>query len=144
MPTDLTLRPPRSPRATLGGYVQLPRILDKARACIAGRLGDYDFPAPLDGHFYTFTGLTSEALLEFVRTGADDAEVLAWLESRVTRAPFEIAAWSATLTRHAPGDAEMHAWFAGALARLAPGRTDIVTYFDLLDLDDYVSFGGRA
>jgi hypothetical protein len=26
----------------------------------------------------------------------------------------------------------------------APKRTDIVTWFDLLDLDDYVSFGGKA
>jgi hypothetical protein len=70
--------------------------------------------------------------------------VLVWIQSRVTRNPFEIATWSASLVRHAPGDAEMHAWFAEELARIAPGRTDIVTYFDLLDLDDYVSFGGRA
>jgi hypothetical protein len=26
----------------------------------------------------------------------------------------------------------------------APKRTDIVTWFDLLDVDDYVSFGGKA
>ena len=34
---DLTKRPPRSPRARLGGYVILPRMLDKGRAAIAGR-----------------------------------------------------------------------------------------------------------
>ena len=58
--------------------------------------------------------------------------------------PAEVEAWSESLARHAPDDAEMHAWFAGEIARLAPGRDDIRTYFDLLDLDDYVSFGGRG
>ena len=33
---------------------------------------------------------------------------------------------------------------SGELAKLAPKRTDIVTWFDLLDLDDYVSFGGKG
>jgi hypothetical protein len=30
------------------------------------------------------------------------------------------------------------------IERLAPGRDDIRTNFDRLDLDDYISFGGRA
>jgi len=34
---DLTQRPPRSPRLTLGGYVILPRMLDKGRAQLAGK-----------------------------------------------------------------------------------------------------------
>lgn len=141
---DLRVHPPRSPRCRLGGYVHLPRILDKARAAAAGRLGQYDWPAPLDRYFYEFTGLTPELLLEFVRDGAGDAEVLARLGARVARSPMEIAAWSAWLTAHAPKDAEMHAWVAEEIVRLAPGREDVVTFFDLLELDDYVSFGGRG
>jgi hypothetical protein len=39
--TELTQRPPRSPRGQLGGYVLLPRILDKGRALLAGKLGEY-------------------------------------------------------------------------------------------------------
>lgn len=141
---DLTRHPPRSPRVRLGGYVQLPRILDKARAVAFGRLGAYDFPAPLDRHFYDFTGLSPDGLLELVRTGASDVEVILWIQSRVARTPPEIAAWSAWLERHAPADAEMHGWIADEIARLAPGRDDIGTYFDLLEIDDYVSFGGRT
>ena len=34
-PTDLAKRPPRSTRSRLGGYVLLPRIIDKCRAVIA-------------------------------------------------------------------------------------------------------------
>ena len=37
---DLTQRPPRSPRVRLGGYVLLPRLLDKGRAALAGTLGE--------------------------------------------------------------------------------------------------------
>jgi hypothetical protein len=33
---NLTQRPPRSPRVRLGGYVLLPRLLDKGRAELAG------------------------------------------------------------------------------------------------------------
>jgi Domain of unknown function (DUF5069) len=36
---NLTQRPPRSPRVRLGGYVILPRILDKGRATLAGNAG---------------------------------------------------------------------------------------------------------
>jgi len=35
--TDLTQRPPRSMRSRLGGFVLLPRILDKGRATLAGK-----------------------------------------------------------------------------------------------------------
>ncbi len=40
---DLTQRPPRSPRVPLGGYVILPRMLEKGRAQLAGKAGDYHF-----------------------------------------------------------------------------------------------------
>jgi len=35
-------------------------------------------------------------------------------------------------------------FFNGLLAKLGKERDDIVSWFDLLDLDDYVSFGGKA
>jgi len=38
---NLNQRPPRSPRVRLGGYVVLPRILDKGRAELAGTVGEF-------------------------------------------------------------------------------------------------------
>ena len=35
-------------------------------------------------------------------------------------------------------------FFNGLHKASAPKRTDIMTWFDLLDLDDYASFGGKA
>ena len=66
---DLTQRPPRSPRVRLGGYTILPRLLDKARAVIAGTAGEYKYNNPNDGHFFRFTGLAPEALLAQVKSG---------------------------------------------------------------------------
>ena len=48
---DLTQRPPRSPRVRLGGYVILPRMLDKGRATINNKAGEYHFNCPLDQRF---------------------------------------------------------------------------------------------
>ena len=48
---DLTQRPPRSPRVRLGGYAILPRMLDKGRATIAGKNGEYHYNCPMDKRF---------------------------------------------------------------------------------------------
>jgi hypothetical protein len=47
--------------------------------------------------------------------------------------------------RRAPdSDAETLSFFAEAVKKLSPVREDINTWFDLLDLDDYCTFGGKA
>jgi Domain of unknown function (DUF5069) len=63
-PTDLTRRPPRSMRQRLGGFVLLPRFLDKGRARLAKRNGEYNYDSPTDQHLVRFLGLDLEALLE--------------------------------------------------------------------------------
>jgi hypothetical protein len=143
---DFTQHPPRSPRVKLGGFVHLPRLLDKARACAAGKLGDFVFPCPLDQRFFAFTGFTADALLAEVKQGRSDSEMLAWVLANCSpkRHPWDIAAWSDYMSNLAAGDAKRHQMFAETILSLAPGREDIVTYFDRLDLDDYVSYSGKA
>lgn len=142
---DLSQHPPRSPRTRLGGYVHLPRLLDKARAHLAGRMGDYLWNCPLDQRFFAFAGVSAEALLTTVQEGKSDAEMLAWLaaQQRPQRQPWEIAAWSTWIENLAPGDAARHETFAEHIRRMGPQRDDIRTMFDRLELDDYHSFGGR-
>lgn len=143
---DLTVHPPRSARVRLGGFVHLPRLLDKARAHAAGRLGEYVWACPLDQRFASFTGVDLRALLTEVQAGRSDTEMLAWVMShlRPARAPWEIEAWSRWIEALTPGDVERHNRFAADIGKLAAGRDDIRTAFDRLDLDDYVSFGGRG
>ena len=141
---DLTQHPPRSPRVRLGGYVHLPRLLDKARATLSGKAGEYHYNCPLDQHFFNFTGIDHEALLAELRPGRSDSEMLAWVRGRTKRLPSEIAAWSAWMTSHAPGGAPGHEWFGEVIKAGSGDRDDIHGFFDLLDMDDFVSFGGKG
>jgi hypothetical protein len=141
---DLTKFPPRSPRVRLGGYVILPRMLDKGRAALAGKNGEYHYACPLDGQFLEFAGIDPEALK--AELPKSDTEVLAWIEKNAKhkRAGYEIAAWSAWQDQRAPDNVEGRDYLNGLHKAGAPAREDIVTWFDVLDMDDYVTFGGKA
>jgi len=143
---DLTKQPPRSPRVRLGGYATLPRMLDKGRATLASKNGEYHYACPLDQRLLEFLGIDPEALKQELAKGKGDGEILEWIEANAKhkRSPVEIAAWSAFAEQRAPADTESRAYFNDLHAKAAPKREDIVTWFDLLDLDDYVSFGGKA
>jgi hypothetical protein len=144
---DLTQRPPRSPRVTLGGYVLLPRLLDKCRATVAGKNGEYRFGGQgMDRHFFNFTGVDSEALKTEVAAGKSDSELLAWIQAnaKTPREPWEVAQWSNYHLHRGPdSDAETLQLFAEEVGKFSTTREDIKTWFDLLDLDDHVSFGGQ-
>ena len=143
---DLTQHPPRSPRVRLGGYVIFARMLDKCRATLAGKNGEYHFDCPLDAKFFTFVGLEAEALKVEVATGRSDAEMLAWVSAnaKLQRTPTEIALWSAAREQDIPLGVNQRAHLTDLHRALAPHREDIGPWFDLHDLDDYVTFGGRA
>ncbi|HYR57924.1 MAG TPA: DUF5069 domain-containing protein [Chthoniobacteraceae bacterium] len=145
-PTDLTQRPPRSPRARLGGYALLPRMLDKCRAEIAGKSGEYHFNCPLDQRILEFLGIDAEALKSEVAKGKGDGEILEWIKANQANkhTPAEIDAWSEAQWKRAPDDAESRDFFNELLQACGPNRTDVTTWGDLLDLDDYVTFGGKA
>ncbi|MBL9137774.1 MAG: DUF5069 domain-containing protein [Verrucomicrobiales bacterium] len=144
---DLTQRPPRSMRCRLGGYAILPRILDKCRASLAGQLGEYKYHCPLDQHFFRFTGLDAEVLKAEVAKGGGDWEILQWIQAQapLKRQAWEILQWSDYQDRRGPdGDRETLEYFMEAVAKFSSVREDIRTWADLLDLDDFVSFGGKA
>jgi hypothetical protein len=145
--TDLTQRPPRSMRSRLGGFVLLPRILDKGRAKLAGKNGEYNYNSPTDQHLARFLGLDLEALLNELATGKADGEILEWVQAhaKTPRDPWEIEAWSAYMEKRGPdSDAETLSGFAEYVGQHSKTREDIKTWFDALDLDDFVSFGGKA
>ena len=95
----------------------------------------------------TFTGLNHEALTKEIAKGGGDSELLAWVNANTTppRQPWEIAAWSDYHEHRAPdSDAETILYFAEAVGKFSKTREDIHTWFDLVDLDDHCSFGGKA
>ena len=141
---DLTQRPPRSPRVQLGGYVILPRMLDKGRAVLAGKNGEYKYACPLDQRFLEFAGVDPEALKRELAAGKSDGEVLEWIHqnARHKRTDIEIRLWSLYQSERAPSDVESREYFHELHTKIAPKREDIIGWFDLLDVDDYVSYGG--
>jgi hypothetical protein len=119
----------------LGGYVILPRILDKGRASLAGKLGEYHYKgAGMDRHFFDFAGIDHEALTREIAKGLGDGELLAWVQANAKhqRQPWEIAAWSEYHLRRGPdSDAETMEYFANQVKKFNPTREDITTWFDL-------------
>ncbi len=145
-PTDLTSRPPRSARVRLGGYVILPRMLDKLRATLAGTNGDYHYACPLDQRFLTFAGLDAEALKAEATQGRSDFELLEWIRANAKNKPTEAAifAWSAYEDNRAPANVGGREYLGELHKGANANRDDISTWFDILDADDFVSFGGKA
>jgi len=142
---DLTQRAPRSPRVRIGGYVLLARCLDKGRAMLVGKNGEYNFDCPIDKRLFEFAGISADALKQQLEAGKGDGEIVQWIQENGTkRTAAEIAAWSAQEEQRAPSDVETRAFFNELHKQAGPERTDISSWFDLLDLDDYVTFGGKA
>ena len=143
--TDLTQRPPRSVRTRLGGYALLPRMLDKCRAELDGTQGSFHYACPNDQRILTFLGIDADALRTEVAAGKGDGEILTWitLNQRNRHTPEEIEAWSDSMDRRTPTPDDQE-FFDKYLAEAGPNRKDIKRWTDLLDLDDFVSYGGKA
>jgi hypothetical protein len=144
---DLTERPPRGFRVRLGNYVILARMPDKGRATLARKNGEYNYNSGTDQHLVRFLGFDPEALLKELADGKGDGEMPGWVQanSKTPRAPWEIEGWSAFMERRGPdSDAETLALFAEYLGKFSKTREDVKTWFEAIELDDYVSFGGRA
>lgn len=133
----------RSPRERLGGYVILPRLIDKVRLHAQGLLPEPYVPfllrpgLPLDGRFLAFTGLQPEALRQAVLSNDDDEAILAWVTATaLLHTSQEIEAWSDGLVRLQPDRA-----LARLLGRLSPELANQVEFtqhplFDLIDMDE--------
>ncbi len=143
--TDLTKRPPRSPRVRLGGYAILPRMLDKGRATVAAKNGEFNYNCPLDQQFTSFAGIDASQLREQLAQGKGDGEILDWImaNAKCKHSPTEIAAWSAYQDQRGPTDLDTRKMFNDYQTQLAPKRRDVATWFDILDIDDHVTFGGK-
>lgn len=142
---DLRKHPPRSPRTRLGGFAHLPRMIDKARASAAGTAGDYHYNCPFDQQLFGFTGISADAFMAEVKAGRSDSELLSFmrLHANPKRADSEIAEWSRWIETWTPSLPDKRAFFNDVHRQNAPHRDDISTWFDWVELDDFVTFGGQ-
>jgi hypothetical protein len=134
---DLSKTFPRPPGAKLGGIVWLPRMTDKARADAAGTLGDYRYPCPMDERLLQFLGISADAFRSAVRECPDDGAVLQWVRAHMAdRTDAAIEEFNTMLAGLGPSRPESQARFAAQVEQRSPGRTDITTWFQLLDLEE--------
>ena len=134
---NLTIDHPRSPNVEMAGIVSLARMVDKTRADVDGTLGEYDVDCPHDKPVLAFLGLdfaTFEAKLK--ELGFDDHKIEAWAKPLVDKhSPEAIAAFNTSRRAWAP-DEHSQPYFDDMKAKVAPGRSDVTTWFQVLDLDE--------
>jgi hypothetical protein len=100
----------RSPRERLGGYLLLPRLIDKVRLHAQGALpSEYVGNLlkltgfTLDGRFLAFTGLDAEKLRKVILTAKNDEAVLAWVERHaIPHTASEKEAWAEAIASSRP------------------------------------------
>ncbi len=73
---DLRAGEPRAFGLELDGYAHLPRMLDKARATLAGTAGSFQFGCPVDHTCMARLDVTPELILDLAARHADDRCVL--------------------------------------------------------------------
>ncbi len=130
---------PRSPYQRLGGYVHLPRLIDKARLHRKGLLDGYNYKTTgFDKHLLAFLKLDPDAFEEVANRLEADEEVLSWVQANGTmHSAEEIAHWNDMMISRRPDTAEKKARFLHFLkAAGGDGRKDIRTYFDLIEFDE--------
>ena len=135
---DLTTSYPRSVREKVLGVVQLGRAIDKGIATANGLNGEYNYDCPMDKGIFDFLGLDGSALLDVIKSAQSESEIEAYVKPFADKkSPQEISQFNETFLLHGPqpgSDAEKY--FLNLRGEVAPDRTDVSTWPDLLDLDE--------
>lgn len=134
---DLTKEYPRSVRAKWQGVVQLARTIDKGKASALGTIADYHYNCPMDQAVFGFLGIDHERLLNVIKGAKSDSEIEAYTRPFVAaKSAEEIARWNREWLAHEPENDESRGYFLQLRNVVAPDRTDVTTWSDLLDLDE--------
>jgi hypothetical protein len=133
---DLTTSYPRSVRDKLFGLVQIGRAIDKGKATAEGKQGEYNFSCPMNSGVFAFLGIDGDKLLEVIKNAKSDADIESYVKGFIDKkSPQEIEAFNKEWLTHKP-EGESLEYFLQLRSQIAPDRTDVTTWPDLLDLDE--------
>jgi len=130
---------PRSPRATLGGYVLAARAVDKCRAVLVGWQGEYHSNCPLDQRWLKFAEIDYHEFRSFVATGVTDDEIAAWIGEHARKRPrAEVIAWNnkerdLRLSDLTP---EIQEYMEDYIQKFVPRNRVVYHWFDVYDLEE--------
>lgn len=133
---DLTTSFPRSVKEKIVGVVMVARTADKAKAKAHGNIGEYHYNCPMDVAVFTFLDIDHEKFLEAAGHGDAAIETFAH-EHAAKKTASEIAEWNANFLQYAPAPgSDGEKYFLELRNTVAPDRTDVTAWADLLDLDE--------
>ena len=130
---------PRSPYLTLGGYIHLPRLIDKARLLRQGSLHGYNYKTlGFDKHLLSFLGIDGDEFEDAANHLESDQAILDWVHSHgVQHSESEIAAWNQRQTEKRPDNPEKLARFRRILQEVGgSAESSVETYFDLIEFEE--------
>ncbi len=134
---DLTTSYPRSVRDKLFGLVQIGRTIDKGKAFAQGKNGEYHYNCPMDQAVLAFLGVDHDALLDVIKNAKSDGAIEAYVKTFIDKkSPQEIEAWDQEWLAHEPENEDSRKFFLELRKQVAPDRTDVTTWADILDLDE--------
>lgn len=138
---DLTKQAPHSPRERIGGFVIAKRTIDKCRASLVGKLGQYHYDCPLDNVLFSFKGINGKQFKAAVQAAKTYEEVGNWLHANgVHKTPAEIKAWSEGVeVKSMMNEPKERAYFIEKCTELGL-KPEKSTTFDWLEADDRASF----
>jgi hypothetical protein len=142
---NLTEEAPHSPRERISGFAIVSRTVDKCRASVTGKLGEYHYDCPLDNMLFNFKGITGEQFKAAVQTARNYEEIGTWLLANGTaRTPAEIKAWSDEVEAGSPmRNPEKRDYFIGECTRLGL-NPEMNSTFDWLEADDRETFRRKS
>lgn len=130
----------RSPHVKIGGFVYFARMLDKIRLHHAGQLpGEYhaNLGGGFDGQCCRFLHIDYPALVERVKAGGTDDELLAWALQQGRRpSDEEVLVWTEFMRKRGWNDEASDRLRQRKAESGFSDRDDIQTFFDYIDLDE--------
>lgn len=133
---DLTTSYPRSVREKHLGLVQVARTIDKGKASLAGKLGEYRYDCPMDQHLFEFLSISGNDLLEAIKKG--DAAADSYLKTAIGKKnSADLEKFNHEWLEYGPAPgSDGEKYFLELRGQVAPDRTDVTAWADLLDLDE--------
>jgi len=131
---------PRSVHEKYLGIVQLARTIDKATMVANGTIGEYHYDCPMDQALFAEFGIDatrlSAVVTDAVKNTSHAPEIEAYVKPLIQKkTATEIERFNhETLSRKPSGEGLTA--FQTLRTKIAPDRTDVTTWPDLLDLDE--------
>ncbi len=133
---DLTTSYPRSVREKHLGLVQVARTIDKGKASLEGKIGEYHYDCPMDKHLFEFLGLNADTVLDAIKKGDAAADEI-FKNAIAKKSAADIEKFNREWLDYGPAaGSDGEKYFLELRGQVAPDRTDVTSWADLLDLDE--------